>query len=397
MVIKLNILILSDYFSNYCENRASFEIRKKTAINLAKDGDRVVFAYPGSFMKLTITKSPDSKLIEISTPGFLPMKFRNGGFGFIDCIVKSLIVLICNIDAIQVTNGHRPSQLIPCIIGKYFRRCKLVNECWEWLGPGGYADKRNGVIGKFVAYYDTLLELPVEKLFDKTIVISDALKNRFRNKDNVIVLHGGADNTSLFPYDIKKARDLLGIDQDLILIGMSNVIRGDHDDNIIFLKCFKILVEEHPNIKLICTSTEPAYITEICDLFNIRENVVSPGYLGFEEYNIYLSSCNIFVLPFTNTNINTGRWPNKIGDFISLRRPVITNPNGDIEKLFRQYQLGILCEANPIGFYESIKMLIQQDKYEELFSKDSSFVSENILSLEKRITNISKLIKMTNK
>jgi len=147
----MKILALSDYFDDYRENRASFRVRLQTASKMSELGHEVRFVYPGSGMacrKSTVTQ----RLLQQSTPGLLPMRLRVGGFGVLDMIMKSVIVLMGEYDVIHVTNGHRPSQFVPCLVGKFLKRAVVVDECWEWLGRGGYSEKRRGCWGSWLLH-----------------------------------------------------------------------------------------------------------------------------------------------------------------------------------------------------------------------------------------------------
>jgi len=81
--------------------------------------------------------------------------------------------------------------------------------------------------------------------------------------------------------------------------------------------------------------------------------------LRFEELSTYLSCADLFILPFPNKIYNVGRWPNKIGEYISLGRPTISNPVGDIKKLFETYNIGLLANWDPDDFADKIIYLIE--------------------------------------
>lgn len=380
----MKILSLSDYFENYRENRASFRVRFQTAFEMSKLGHQVKFVYPDFGLIPRKKLITDGFTVQI-TPGLFPMRLRVGGFGLIDMITKSLIVLFGDYDVIHVTNGHRPSHFVPCLLGKYLKRTLIVDESWEWLGRGGYADKRKGGVGKFVGIYDRCFELSFKKVFDHVVVISTALKNRFDRTDLVTVLHGGAENSSLKRYEISEARQKLGIEQNAFCIGMSNLITNDHEDNKIFFSAFGRLCKKYGDLFLIATGSDDTYINEIGQTYHFTDRLIFPGYVDFDTYNAYLSSCDVFVLPFTNTNINQGRWPNKIGDYVCLGRPIITNPTGDIKGLFENYKIGVLCEHTAEAFYRTLVSLKKDRSYLAELSRDCGYVADEVLSFVKRV------------
>ena len=118
----MKIVFLCDYFKDYRENRASFRIRYLTAQGICQKGHDVVFIYPEGklnfVMDNVVVEDHNCMMKVISTPGILPMRFRTGGFAFLDCLFKTMYVLTHRVDVIHVVSGHRPSNFIPCIFRK---------------------------------------------------------------------------------------------------------------------------------------------------------------------------------------------------------------------------------------------------------------------------------------
>ena len=385
----MKILILSEFIENY-KDVASFEIRYLTALKIAEKGHDVVFISPSNRPLNTTKRSFNGRFKTMTTPGLFPNRLRSGGFSALDALFKTMIVLRHHYDIIQVTNGHRPAQLIPCLIGKYLKKTIIVDECWEWLGKGGFADKRKGIKGKIISLYDEHSELKFKSRFDHIITISNELKNRFKSKENITVLHGGTLNNSLKNYDIVESRKELNIDLNKFIIGMSNVVLSDHEDNSIFFRAFERLFNDFPDISLLLTSPDKYYIDQIKREYSFSDHLIYPGWVEYSTYNKYLSSCNLFVLPFPNTLTNVARWPNKIGDYLCLNRPIVTNPTGDINSFFKQYDIGFLCDDTPNGFYEILKTILNSNKDIELisYSKDSLYIANDILSFDKRVDKL---------
>jgi glycosyltransferase involved in cell wall biosynthesis len=90
----------------------------------------------------------------------------------------------------------------------------------------------------------------------------------------------------------------------------------------------------------------------------VEQNVHLTGLVPYEELPWYLGCADLFVLPFPNEIYNVGRWPNKMGDYMSLGRPTISNTVGDIKILFEEHSVGLLAECNPVDFAEKIIFLL---------------------------------------
>ena len=183
----MNILMLSDYIENYnCPS--SFDIKYKTSRSISIKNHYVTLVYPSNKSARLEKKATDLKRFSIiSTPGVFPNKYRTGGFSLLDAIFKSMIILKGDYDIIHTNCGHRPAQLIPAIVGKFIKKCIIIDEWWEWYGKGGHSELRKGTLGKLIGIYDMLLELPSKSLYDRVISITHVLKNRLNNPNNITV------------------------------------------------------------------------------------------------------------------------------------------------------------------------------------------------------------------
>lgn len=397
----MNIVISCGFFKDGNVSPASFRVRYLTALTMAQKGHNVLFLYSQSlfrYQKLTksfFTVVNNENLKMIGIPGVLPKILR--GYDFIDCFFRFLYIMIYPVEVIHVTGGHRPINLIPSLLGKYLKDSVIVEETWEWMGQGGYADKRKSVLGRIKSLYDRLLEIKLKELYDIIIVISSELQNRFKKKSKVFVLHGGAEDKSLFSYEIEEARKMMNLSRESFIVGMSNVVRSDHQDNREIFEAFRKICKEYQNTYLLITGTNKEYIKRIGREYSIDKRILYSGYLPFEEYNKYLSACNIFVLPYPDSQINRGRWPNKLGDYICLRRPVLTNPTGDLKKLFKKYKVGILCDHNFDSYYRILKEILEKKINLQSYVADSQIVSNDVLGFDQRIDRMLELFESVMK
>jgi glycosyltransferase involved in cell wall biosynthesis len=81
-------------------------------------------------------------------------------------------------------------------------------------------------------------------------------------------------------------------------------------------------------------------------LFDPRR-VIELGFLSYKKYVVFLPSADVFLFTFTNTQLNLGRWPNKIGDYMAAGRPTVSNYTGDLIYLFNKHKIGLLASENP--------------------------------------------------
>jgi glycosyltransferase involved in cell wall biosynthesis len=91
----------------------------------------------------------------------------------------------------------------------------------------------------------------------------------------------------------------------------------------------------------------------------VENNIHITGYLPFEALPWYLGCADLFILPLSNNIANIGRWPNKLGDYMCLGRPIVSNPVGEIRRLFEAHEIGLLADWDPIDFSRQIIYLLK--------------------------------------
>ena len=299
-------------------------------------------------------------------------------FNPVEIVIRVWDVLKSRYDVIHTLPGHRPSHFLPCIISKKLYKTLIIDEWWEWFGTEGISAGKRG-LGELLARYEQLTELRLKKYYDVVFSISKALVDRLPEavQKKCIVLHGGMDDRKLIAYDLKKARDGVDLDPTAFYVGMSNICRLDHPDNIPLFRAFSEFSKQHADAKLVVSGEESYIDSDVCSLVG-EENVVNIGWQSFDKYNYYLSACNLFVLPFPPTKRNEGRWPNKLGDYIWLKRPVITNPTGELIEIMEKCKLGY-CNENSEDQYllslEQAYMDWQQDKLPTIDPASSGLIT----------------------
>jgi len=353
----------------------------------------VTYSFPSGQLNFFGRKRISKNYSVFATPGFLPDKFRTGGFSILDLIFKLYLVIFGRYDVIHVTAGHRPSQLIPSVISKFLYKTVIVDEWWEWFGEGGIANQRSGIKGRLISSYDCNFELSTKKFYDLILPITNILKSRLKNNKETFsrchVTHGGSETKGLGGLTISESRKKVNIDEDSFVVGMSNICAADMDDNDLFLKVFKSLPKRYPKIRFLMTGVKQD-IEIISIKYDLKDYIINPGWVSFEDYNSFLCSCNIFALPLKDNPRNRGRWPNKIGDYLSVSRPIVANTVGDLHDLFRNYKIGVSVSHNFTDIEDNILSFLNGKYDSKYYGSDSKKLSKS-LDFEKRVIKILSL------
>jgi glycosyltransferase involved in cell wall biosynthesis len=80
-----------------------------------------------------------------------------------------------------------------------------------------------------------------------------------------------------------------------------------------------------------------------------------------------LAAGDLMLLPFRDSPVNRGRYPNKLGDYLAAGRPVLTNRTGDLGQLVEQERVGALAgETGAAMAAVAFELLQDPDRLEEL-------------------------------
>jgi len=362
--------------------------------SLVEAGQRIFYktarlmAQRGHDVTLVVEKEVDcgipieeSGIRVLTIPKYLRFPFLRGGFSPGAIIHRTWLVLNEEFDIIYVNPGIRPAMLFPVVFARLFTRSKIVEEVWEWFGRGGVGSFRRGFMQRSVGMYDLVFERISKMLAHGLVVISSPLKERYSRHRKCVVLHGAVESDLLHGISTGDARVKLGIDQNLIIFGMCSLDAGDQEDNVPALRALATVCRQHSNIRALVTGNKEFIEREIFRILP-SDKVIYPGWVPIYEYADYLSSCNYFVLPYPPTNRNLGRWPNKFGDYVLMRRPLITNPTGDIGELCAGNKIGWLCENSESAYEELFRKLIANGECENEFAFDE--MREKLMTFEER-------------
>ncbi len=256
----------------------------------------------------------------------------------------------------------RPTVLIPAIYLKWFQRIPLVMDWSDWFGKGGSVEERpNYVIRTLLRPIETFFEERFRTQANGTTVICSLLHNKAQRlgvpTDTILDLPNGADIQHLRPFPITKPRIQLDLSPRDFIAGYVGSIFLQ--DAMLMAEAFNLVVEEIPEFKLIIVGKFPF---DIRSMVNKPENIILSGYIDTDQLNIYLSSCDLFWLPLSNTNANRGRFPLKLTDYLAIGRPIVATNVGDVAKILGNQKVGLLTLPNPEDFATNTLSLLRNSE-----------------------------------
>ncbi len=265
----------------------------------------------------------------------------------------------------------RPATIYPAL--DYVRRnpIPLITDWNDWWGRGGIIDTTRPVwyrplLGPLETYYEEAFRTRADGL----TVIATALSKRGielgMDPERICYLPGGVQDGVLdvpdkvacrqwvAAYDMERGHVYAGTDP---ILGFASA--DSHWDLDIVMDAMSIVVGKYPQTRLVITGKAGENVRALARKRGIEENIELTGWLEREALPYYLGCADVFLLPFPDEIRNIGRWPNKMGLYMGIGRPTVTNAVGDIKPLLEEHNVGLLAEWDPLDFAEKILHLVE--------------------------------------
>lgn len=259
----------------------------------------------------------------------------------------------------------RPNSIYPALAFSKRNKVPLITDWNDWFGRGGLIEVLRPywyriLLGPFETYFEEAFRNKADGL----TVISHALAERavalHIPSEKIFYLPGGV-TPAMYPLrTIAECRNHMKYDQNIPILGFCS--SDSHLDMEIVLESLALIRKTMPGIKLIITGEVRPAVMNLAKRIGVTDSLILSGYLSNEELSWCLGSANIFMLPFPPTVYNIGRWPNKLGLYMALGRPVVTNSVGDLNEVFKQTPIGLTADTNSDDFARQTLTLLNDEK-----------------------------------
>lgn len=297
-------------------------------------------------------------LLQIEMPDLMPRRVRHGGLSPMDILLRSIWLLSRRFDVIH-TFGHRPVVILPALIGRRAKRALFVSDWADLWGSEGIASERSSSLSKLLGHLDDYVENRIRLRADGVTAISRDLDRRLDEqgvpKELRLILPPGANLDIIRPVDKETARIKLGLPPDTHVVAFSGYAPYDQ---AFFFQAILHLLRKDQRVRVISSGALVASFADITRREGFSERVVQYGTLPLNEIGMVLGAADVLLLPYLNTPVNRGRFPNKFGDFLAAGRPIVTHRTGDLGELAGREDLGILSSEIPEEFAEDVLKLL---------------------------------------
>ena len=256
----------------------------------------------------------------------------------------------------------RPTVILPAL--SYAKRYNtvIVSDWIDWWGRGGLiTERRPWWYRQLFGWFEVFFEEHYRAKLHGLTAISRALVERAIAlgvpRQDCIVIHGGANLKNFNPLpsqtDCKKALNLPTNSKVICFSGLDVLI-----DLPLALEAFEMLHRKNQNTLLFLVGPTTKDIPDSFKYLINSGKIHTTGPVPYTELKNHLPAADLFVMPYTNKVSNVGRWPNKIGDYMCVGRPTISNPIGEVKWLFEKYNIGVLADSSAEAMAAKMELLL---------------------------------------
>ncbi|MBI1318122.1 MAG: glycosyltransferase [Candidatus Hydrogenedens sp.] len=274
------------------------------------------------------------------------------------------------------------------------RNIPIVSDWIDWWGRGGLIDERRpGWYKALFSGVETWFEEHYRNQLDGLTAISDALIERAVDlgvpRERCVQIPGGANLRAFDPVlSREESRRLLDIPADVPVVcfsGLDVLI-----DLPLAVEAFAGVLHAFPEAVFLLVGPGKK------DLRGLVPDGVPPtslmpiGPVPYADLRKYLPAADVFLMPYADKVSNRGRWPNKVGDYCCVGRPTVSNPVGEVKRLFEEHQAGVLTAPEAGAMAEAVVSLLRNPQEAAAIGKRARQVAEEVLAWEHLIDLLEK-------
>ncbi len=119
----------------------------------------------------------------------------------------------------------------------------------------------------------------------------------------------------------------------------------------------KLLEQDRQAIVISCGAVNSGLQAQV-EAAGSAGRLVQYGTLPRDGMSVVLGAADCLMLPYLDTSVNRGQFPNKFGDYLAAGRAIITHPTGDLGALVKRDKVALLSSPVPDEFVQDMLQLL---------------------------------------
>jgi glycosyltransferase involved in cell wall biosynthesis len=345
---------------------------------LVRAGDEATIITTSSRARWRISSTGPPGLEIVEMPALLPGGVRSG-FDPVDLARRlqwSATAPLGQVDVIHAFDC-RPNVILPALVLRRRTGAALVIDWADWWGRGGTIEERhsNLLLRAAIRPLETYFEEAFRTRADATTVISTALARRAEalgvKPESITILRQGCNPEAITPQDLTSSRRACDLPQGVPIVGYLGALLPKDAD--LLMRLFVQVQQRLPAARLLLIGNPRTSLPK-------NDGIIEAGFISQERLASYLGSCNLFLLPLTESIANRARWPSKINSYFSAGRAVVASPVGDVAEAVTRWDVGRLGLSDDGSFRQACCELLSDPAEAMRLGSNARRLAETTLS-----------------
>jgi phosphatidylinositol alpha-1,6-mannosyltransferase len=271
----------------------------------------------------------------------------------------------------------------------------IVSDWVDWWGRGGLiTEKRPLWYRELFGRFETFFEEHFRRRLDGLTTISSALLERGVTlgvpRERCLRLPGGADLSATFSTIPSKEESLKALN---IPAGASVVCFSGLDvliDLPLALRAFERIAAARPGTVLLLVGPTPGLVRKLAPSRSLAARIICTGPVPYAELPRHLVAADVFLMPYANKISNIGRWPNKVCDYMCIGRPTVSNPIGEVKRLFEEFGVGMLAAETAGSMANAVLTLLDDPERARTIGQQARATAVNVFAWEHLIEDLER-------
>lgn len=277
----------------------------------------------------------------------------------------------------------RPAVIHPSQLNLWLSNAVLVTDWSDWWGRGGLIEHQRPawyrkLFGGFETYYEERFRCGAQA----TTVISHALKHRAMGlgipEETITWIPNGVSvqGVQVVPPQTHRARFGLPLDAFILCDSAHDVTMGIE----LTFRTVARLVAHRRRVLFMMTGRGQRDLEALAARHGVAAHFRHFGFVPQADLSELLSCADVYAIPYIDNLANRGRWPGRVGNYLPLGRPIVSNPVGEMTGLVRGHGVGVLVDETPQAMAEAIQRLMDDPAEAHTLGQRARRLAENELT-----------------
>lgn len=294
---------------------------------------------------------PWMRLIE--GPSFGNNLLPGTGWGLLDIWSRIRELNLNDYDAVFGFE-YQPNVSWPVYLTQRHKHYAFYSDWCDWFGGSSNSFRGWKLAHRIDSFWEEKIRFRAERVSVTSRILAQRALSIGVPSGRIAHIPQGAPTDYILPRDREKSLERFRVPHDApVIVAVSNGHMCRE------MRIFHEVLRRVPKAIFLIVGGVSAAALALAEKLALDDHVARAGWVTDENYPWALGCADVCICPLEDALNDRARWPGKILDFLAAGRATVTNPVGEVERLFRKSQVGVLANHSDEEFAQQIVSLLR--------------------------------------